>query len=103
MICLDFKTKIPSMQQKRTNKEKEFTKAVSEVIKKIRSQNNKTLNTMAFDCGIAPSTLSRIENNQNTPTIANLHKISEGCNIKFSEFISNIEKELPADFSFIDI
>jgi transcriptional regulator with XRE-family HTH domain len=102
MILLNFNIKIPNMQHQRTKKEKLFTEAISKTIRKLREQNKKSLNVMAFDAGLAPSSLSRMENNLNTPQIINLYKIAKSNDLSLSDFIKQVEKELPYNFSFIE-
>jgi transcriptional regulator with XRE-family HTH domain len=50
------------MQYKRTQKEIEYCKYLSEVIKELRIKKGKSLNRLALDSLMTPSTLCRIEN-----------------------------------------
>ncbi len=89
------------MQYKRTQKEIEYCKYLSEVIKELRIKKGKSLNRLALDSLMTPSTLCRIENNLNTAQITNLAKIAAGLDFPLSKIIAKLEKKLPKDF-FID-
>ena len=88
------------MQQKRTKKEIEYCGYLSKTIKKLREKSGKSLNSLAFDCLLSPSTFCRIENNQNTPQITTISQIAQGLGISLSKLISEMEKEIPKDFYF---
>lgn len=95
-----FTITIPNMQHKRTKKEIEYCKYISLAIKNLRNNKTKSLNKLAFDSFLAPSTFCRIENNQNTPQITTLAQIAYGLEIPLSELILEIEKLLPKTFSW---
>lgn len=88
------------MQQKRTKKEIEYCNCLSKTIKKLREKSGKSLNSLAFDCLLSPSTFCRIENNQNTPQITTIAQIANGLGLSLSELIAEMEKGLPKDFYF---
>lgn len=90
------------MQHKRTKKESEYCKYLSDTIKNLRKQRRKSLNSLAFDSFLSPSTFCRIENNQNTPQITKIAQIAQGLEIPLSELIIEMEKTLPKNFNFSD-
>jgi transcriptional regulator with XRE-family HTH domain len=90
------------MQHKRTKEEIEYCAFLGKVIKRLRKNKGKSLNCLAFDSFLAPSTFCRIENNQNTPQITTVAQIAYGLEIPLSELIAETEKELPKDFYFIE-
>lgn len=90
------------MQHKRTQKEKEYCKYLAQTITKLRKDKGKSLNGLAFDSLLAPSTFCRIENNQNTPQITTMAQIAYGLGIQLSELIATMEENLPKDFIWSD-
>ncbi len=90
------------MQHKRTKKEIEYCKYLGMAIKSLRKDKKKSLNSLAFDSLLAPSTFCRIENNQNTPQIMTIAQIAYGLKIPLSELIIEMEKLLPSNFNLAD-
>ena len=89
------------MQYKRTEKEIEYCAYLAEVIKELRNEKGVSLNKLALDSLMTPSTLCRIENNLNTAQIVNLAKIAQGLEVPLSSVIKKLEDKLPSNF-FID-
>ena len=88
------------MQQKRNKKEIEYCEYLSKTIKNLRNKKSKSLNRLAFDSFLSPSTFCRIEKNQNTPQIKKIAQIASGLEIPLSELIMELEKSLPKDFNW---
>lgn len=88
------------MQQKRTKKEIEYCSYMAKTIKELRFERKKSLNSLAFDSSLSPSTFCRIENNQNTPQITTLAQIASGMGIPLSKLILEMEKIMPRDFNW---
>jgi transcriptional regulator with XRE-family HTH domain len=102
MIYFYIASNIPNMQQKRSQKEIEYCQCLAETIMNLRKKSKKSLNGSAFDSLLSPSTLCRIEKNQNTPQITTIAQIANGLGISLSELISETEKNLPKGFSWLD-
>lgn len=88
--------------QQFNEKYKELFSATGRVIKRLRQEKKLTVNLFAYENDLQKSLISRLENGQNEPKLASLWKIAEALNIKPSEFIKEVEKELPKDFYFIE-
>lgn len=88
--------------QQFNEKHKELFKAVGVVIKRLRQKTSQSVNLFAYENDLQKSMISRLENGQNEPKLASLWKIAEALNIKPSDFIKEVEKELPKDFYFIE-
>lgn len=69
----------------------QYIKDTRDFIKEKRMQTGKSLNTFAFDAGIEPAILSRIENKKQGIKLDFLIKISNVLNIKLSEFFKELE------------
>lgn len=74
--------------------------ALAKTLKKFR--NNKSLFTFSSENDISISIVSTIERGLKDPQLTTLFKIAEALNISLSEFIKEIEKNLPKDFSLIE-
>lgn len=62
-------------------------------IKKIRKQQNRTLQDVADSCGFSKSLLSKIENGIVVPPVATLSKIAEALGTKVSALLEDGENE----------
>lgn len=69
----------------------QYEKDTRDFIKEKRLQTGKSLNTFAFDAGIEPAILSRIENKKQGIKLEVIVKISSTLNIKVSEFFNELE------------
>lgn len=81
---------------------KELFEATGRVIKRLRTKTGLSVNLFAYENDLQKSMVSRLENGQNEPKLASLWKIAEALKIKPSDFMKEIEKELPSDFYFIE-
>jgi transcriptional regulator with XRE-family HTH domain len=66
-------------------------------LKNLRKRNRWTLADVAKRTGIAPSTLSRIENDQISPTYDMLLRLGRGLSIDLSQLLSAAQAEVPSD------
>jgi len=58
---------------------------------------------LAYECGINPSVLSRLENGQRMANIYTLKKIAIGFNMEIGKLISEIEKKIPENIKIFDV
>jgi transcriptional regulator with XRE-family HTH domain len=66
-------------------------------LKNLRKRNRWTLADVAKRTGIPPSTLSRIENDQISPTYDMLLRLGRGLSIDLSQLLSNVPAEVSSD------
>ena len=91
------------MQQKTTKQEKIILSIMAKIIYQKRKEAKKSQRLIAFENHIQKSMFSRFEPANNQPLLFSAWKIAESLGLKFSEFIILIEKELPEDFTLIEI
>lgn len=82
------------------DKKKFLLKILAKHIKTLRGKQSQFL--LASENDISTSIISTLERGLKDPQITTLFKLSEALNIKTSELIKLIEKDLPERFSFID-
>ena len=90
------------MQPKLTEKDKIVLNAVSEVLREYRCYSSKSQRLLAYEFGLHKSLISRLEASSNNPLFLSVWRVAEAINIKPSEFVSLVEKKLPADFKLLD-
>jgi transcriptional regulator with XRE-family HTH domain len=71
---------------------KEYSKLIGNRIRKIRTEKNITIETLAFDADMEYKQLSRIELGEINTTLFQIYKISNALNISESEITSNLVK-----------
>ncbi len=76
----------------------QIVKVFGEVIKKRRIELKKSQTVLAYEYDLDSGNLSRIETGQITPKLTMLWRISEALNIRLSDLIKLVEKELGEDF-----
>lgn len=75
-------------------------KAIGKVIIKKRTDLHKGINKFSFEYDIGNGLLSRLENGNTDSKITTIWRLANAFEIKCSELIALIEKELPPDFNF---
>lgn len=68
--------------------------------KELRGEKSQFI--LACEGDISVSIISTIERAMKDPQLTTIFKLAEALNIKPSEFIKLIEKDLPKDFSMVD-
>jgi transcriptional regulator with XRE-family HTH domain len=71
---------------------KEYSKLIGNRIRKIRTEKNITIETLAFHADMEYKQLSRIELGEINTTLFQIYKISNALHISESEIISNLVK-----------
>ncbi len=82
------------------DEKKLITNACGKVLRKIRKQKSNYL--LGMEYGISTSLLNLIERGLKDPQLTTIFKLSEALGIKPSQFVKEIEKCLPEDFSMIE-
>lgn len=81
-------------------KKKVIRNALAATVKRLRG--NKSQFILGAEYDIPSSVISDIERAVKDPQLTTLFKLATAFNMTVSEFISEIEKELPKDFSVND-
>ncbi len=85
-------------------KNKALLKAeIGRFLKKKRLLSKKSLTLFCYENSVPNSSLSYIERGMQDPSVTTLFRIVEAHGMKMSEFFKLIEKELPKNFSLIDL
>ena len=77
-------------------------KAVGKIIKNHRKKTGKGILLHAYEYDIPSSSLYHIEQGTRDPQLTTLWKIVNSFGMSFGEFISELEKELPKNFTLTD-
>ena len=75
-------------------------KLLAKHAKELRGEKSQFI--LACEGDISVSIISTIERAMKDPQLTTIFKLAEALNIKPSEFIKLIEKDLPKEFSIID-
>lgn len=75
-------------------------KTLGEQIRRLRGDKSQFILASEYD--ISVSIISTIERGLKDPQLTTIFKLAEAFNIKASELVKLIEKDLPKDFSLID-
>ncbi|WP_319568816.1 helix-turn-helix domain-containing protein [Cohaesibacter marisflavi] len=59
------------------------------IVRRLRKQNEQSIAQLAEHCQLAPSTLSKIENGQMSPTYETILSLANGLDVDVSELFSN--------------
>ena len=75
--------------------EKYHSENLGQRVRQLRAERGFTQNQLAELSGLSHSALSKIENNQLSPTFESILKIVEGLNIDVSDLLTSIKNETP--------
>jgi transcriptional regulator with XRE-family HTH domain len=70
-------------------------------VRSLRKQSGFTLSELAKATGLSVSALSKIENNQMSPTFSNLMRLAEGFNIHIADLVSFADNQRPPLARFV--
>lgn len=90
------------MQVPNNEKKKIFYKTLGQTLKKLRKDSNLSARAVAYSIEISKTTILQAENGTLDPQLTTFCKLAEAFNIKPSELLNMIEKELPENWSFCD-
>jgi len=85
-----------------SDKKSQLLKIIGKVVKKHRLVTKKGILLHAYEFDIPSSSLNLIERGVRDSQITTLWKIANSFNMSFGEFINEIEKQLPQDFTLIE-
>lgn len=89
------------MQQSYTDNKSKLQKAISEIIKPHRLEQNKSISLVSNEIGMTKSMWADLEKSIKDPQLSTLWRIAEGLEIPLSTIIKELEKNLGKDFSLI--
>ena len=81
-------------------KKKTLLIALGKVVYKKRKEIGKGINRFSFEYDIGNGLLSRLENGKLDIKITTFWKLANALNLNLTDFIKEIEKELPKEFNF---
>lgn len=82
------------------DKKKIILNALAKTLKTLRKKQSQFM--LASENDISTSIISLIERGLKDPQLTTLFKLAEAFNMNLSDFIKQIESELPENFSLID-
>ena len=82
------------------NKRKTILNSLAAIVKRLRGNKSQRLLGDEFD--IPFSVISDIEREVKDPQLTTIFKLAKAFNLSVSEFMLELEKDLPEDFSVID-
>lgn len=91
-----------SLNKSISDKKSQLLGIIGRVVKKHRLVTKKGILLHAYEFDIPSSSLNLIERGARDSQITTLWKISSSFGMTFGEFISEVEKQLPKDFTLID-
>ena len=90
------------MQHANSKKSEIIFAILAQQLKQEREKQNKSIRLLADEFDIQKSLISRLENGINEPKLISLWTVCEALNIKPSELLKRVEKNLPSEFSLIE-
>jgi len=90
--------------QENTNKNLHLSMVLGKYIKKLRiAKGYISRNKFANEYGLDDGNLCRIEQGKCEAKFVTVYKIAQALGMKYSDFLSDLEKELGSDFTLIDL
>ncbi len=89
------------MQDVYLKNKKIMQKALSEIIRKHRQDQNKSISLISDEIGMTKSMWADLEKSIKDPQLSTLWRISEALDIPMSTIIIELEKVLGKDFTLI--
>lgn len=86
------------MQDNSADKRKLFQEAMGRVIQKLRKEANLSSRAVAYSIELSKTTILLAQKGELDPQMTTFCKIAEAFNLKPSEFLNLIEKELPPNW-----
>ena len=83
-------------------KKEQLLNIIGTIIKKHRLATKKGILLHAYEFDIPSSSLNLIERGMRDSQITTLWKIANSFGMTFGDFISEVEKQLPPDFTLIE-
>ena len=84
--------------------EKKYLIAFGKSLKKLRLEHtDKSMRLLAYEAGVPPSTLCRLENGQRMATIISLKRLAWSFGWTLDEFLKEVEKNIPDEIKNFDV
>ena len=90
------------MQYSSNAKSKELIKAIEELVKKHRVEQNKTMYSISAEAGVPKATWRELELGLKDFRFTTIWKIAEGLDIPLDQLIKELRDKLGADFTLIE-
>ena len=90
------------MQYSSNAKSKELIKAIGELVKKHRVEQNKTMYSISAEAGVPKATWRELELGLKDFRFTTIWKIAEGLDIPLDQLIKVLREKLGADFTLIE-
>ena len=90
------------MEKRDNSKKKLLLKTIGKLIKEKRLAKNKGILLFSYEYDISNSSISALERGDRDVQLSTMWKIANALDMTFSEFVNEIEKELPKGFKMID-
>ncbi len=84
------------------SKKETLLKAVGKIVKEKRLSKGKGQTLFSYEYDISNGTFTNLEKGRRDPQLSTIWKIANAFDMKFSDFILLLEKELPQNFTLID-
>ena len=90
------------MQYSSNAKSKELIKAIGELVKMHRVEQNKTMYSISAEAGVPKATWRELELGLKDFRFTTIWKIAEGLDIPLDQLIKELRDKLGADFTLIE-
>ena len=90
------------MQDNSQNKTAKLVKAIGEIIKRHREEQNKTMYSISAEAGVPKATWRELELGLKDFRFTTIWKIAEGLDIPLEQLIKELREKLGADFTLIE-
>lgn len=91
------------MQYSSNTKSKELIKAIGELVKKHRIEQNKTMYSISAEVGVPKATWRELELGLKDFRFTTIWRIAEGLGIPLGQLITELQEELGEDFSLTGV
>lgn len=83
-------------------KKEELLRVIGKLIKEKRLKKNKGILLLGYEYDISGSSIMNLEKGKRDVQITTLWKLANAFGIPFSDFIKEVESNLPKDFKLVD-
>ena len=90
------------MKKQGQDKKSLLLDVVGKIIKEKRKAQKKGILLFSYEYDISNSSISALEKGERDVQLSTIWKISNALGMTFSEFINEVEKNLPENFKMID-
>ena len=90
------------MKDKDNSKKRILLETAGKIIKEKRQAQNKGILLFSYEYDISNSSISALEKGERDVQFTTIWKMANALGMSFSEFINELEKQLPQGFKMID-